>query len=1039
MIVRYCFAAFIYWLLTIFGYAVHAQESTLSYSFRHLDLSDGLASNHVSAILQDRKGFIWIASTALQRYDGSNLITIASFDKVPGSIYYDDICLCEDKKGRIWMGAPDNIRFYDPGTSRVKVLKMDMLPTGTGNVYCSHIIQDHAGVIWVTTQEGLYRYNEASASFVIPKEVPEAERQEMYSAITEDSAGNLWISGKKGIYMLSADRKHLYGRNNNPLHIPLLNTQTSVKQFFIDSRERLWASGRLGDTLYCYIPAQNRLKAWPFRINKPPEGNMVTDITEDKDKQIWVATGLGGIYRYDEKTDDFHVNIRANNEDDKRLHYDFEVNCFLNDRDGRLWIGTDRGLNILNPPDQAFRIMDERDANARLPRAEVTDLFQDSRGNIYAGYWGKGFSWLDADLQLKKQFQQEVPEERGLVWSFAQMPGGNILIGQENGWLSVFDPKQGKFAAHKHKELFGDQTLMALLPENDTTVWIGLYKNGLVRWNPAIDTFMVCQNLLNKIRHPITVMDIARQGDSILWLATSDAGLIRYNYIAQKIISRELFPYGQLSVSNITCLKLLDDSTLVAGTEHGLWVYNIRSHTANPLLINGALFDEWVLSMLPSGSKGLWFTTPYGFYRFNGKNFGLETFVQTGQIIDNNRKVRRRIVRLADGRLMVGASDHFVILDTAALKVAPSPPDVTIISFRAMDSSIQLNTLYDKNMPLALNHRQNFINIEFKSLQYHHEAIRYFYQLDGVDEDWVQANGLLVARYTNLPPGSYVFRVRSMNTAGTFSSGVTIMYFDIMPAFWQTTWFRLLGLLLIIAVIYTYFRIRIYLIKREARRRTAIEQQIAQLEMKALRAQMNPHFIFNALNSIQTFMMKSETEQALSYLGRFARLIRNVLDSSQLNSITIAKEIRMLENYMELEKLRFADQFDCDIRIDEALDPDFTDIPTMILQPFVENAIWHGLLHKKERGIVRIIFTKHIDRVLCTIEDNGIGRKRSAALRQQGGEEHHSRGIQITRDRLALYNKRFNLDVTFDFEDLYDEMNQPSGTRVKVWFPLDEE
>ncbi|OMP76973.1 sensor histidine kinase [[Flexibacter] sp. ATCC 35208] len=1033
MNVKYRLATFIFCLLTIYSYSVRAQESTLSYSFRHLDLNDGLASNHVSAILQDRKGFIWIASTALQRYDGSNLITIASFDKVPGSIYYDDICLCEDKKGRIWMGAPDNIRFYDPVTSKVKVLKMDMLPMGTGNVYCSHIIQDHAGVIWVTTQEGLYRYDEQSSTFVIPKEVPEAQRAEMYSAITEDRKGNLWISGRKGIYMLSADRKHLYGRNNNPLQIPLLNTLGSVKQFFIDSHERLWVADRLGDTLYCYIPAQNQLKGWPFRINQPPEGNMVTDITEDKDNQIWVATELGGIYRYDEKANDFHLNIRANNEDDKRFHYDFEVNCFLNDRDGRLWIGTDRGLNILNTPDPAFRIMDQRDPNANLPQAEVTGLFQDNKGNIYAGYWGKGFSWLSPDLQFKKQFLKEVPEERGLVWSFAQMPDDKVLVGQENGWLSIFDPKQGGFVAHKHKDVFDDQTLMTMLPENDTTVWIGLYKNGLVRWNPVTDTFMACQNLMNKIRHPITVMDIARQGDSILWLATSDAGLIRYNHVTQKIVSRELFPYAHLSVSNITCLKLLDDTTLVAGTEHGLWVYNIHNHTADPLLINGDLFDEWVLSMLPSGSKGLWFTTPYGFYRFNRRNFGLETFVQTGQIIDNNRKVSRRIVRLADGRLMIGASDHFVILDTAALKVAPSPPNVTIINFRAMDSSIQLSTLYYKNAPLALNHRQNFINIEFKSLQYHHEAIRYFYQLDGVDEDWVQANGLLVARYTNLPPGSYIFRVRSMNTAGTFSSGVTTLYFNILPAFWQTTWFRMLGLLLVVAIIYTYFRIRIYLIKREARRRTQIEQQIAQLEMKALRAQMNPHFIFNALNSIQTFMMKSETEQALSYLNRFARLIRNVLDSSQLNSITISKEIRMIENYIELEKLRFADQFDCDIHVDAALDPDFTDIPTMILQPFVENAIWHGLLHKKERGKLTIIFTKEIDRVLCMIEDDGIGRERSAALKQQTGDEHHSRGIQITRDRLALYNKRFNLDMTFDIEDL------PSGTRVNVWFPLDEE
>jgi LytS/YehU family sensor histidine kinase len=211
---------------------------------------------------------------------------------------------------------------------------------------------------------------------------------------------------------------------------------------------------------------------------------------------------------------------------------------------------------------------------------------------------------------------------------------------------------------------------------------------------------------------------------------------------------------------------------------------------------------------------------------------------------------------------------------------------------------------------------------------------------------------------------------------------------------------------------------------------------MAQLEMKALRAQMNPHFIFNALNSIQTFMMKNETEQALSYLSRFARLIRNVLDTSQLNIIPVSKEIKMLENYLELEKLRFTDQFTYEITIDDELDADYTDIPTMVLQPFLENAIWHGLLHKKERGNVSIAFHKVKDRLVCIIQDNGIGRVGAAALRQQAG--HNSKGLQITRDRLALYNKRFNLDATFDIEDLFDEDGQACGTKVNVWFPLGE-
>ncbi|GAA0536238.1 sensor histidine kinase [Chitinophaga japonensis] len=1013
-----------------------AQEPPNSYKFSHLNIQNGLASNHVSAILQDRRGFIWIASTALQRYDGSNLITVASFDKVPGSIYYDDICLCEDSKGRIWMGAPDNIHVYDPATSGAEALKVDILPSLQGNLQCSHIVEDHAGVIWATTQEGLLRFNDSTRRFEKPALIPEPQRLQMNSAIIEDQEGQLWISGVKGIFLLSRDRKRLYSADNNPAQLPVFTIGRSIRKFFIDQQHHLWIASR-GAGLYRYNPASRDLQVYKM--------GEIFDITADQEHNIWVATEQDGIARFDDSRQQFMKNIRADNADDLGLHYDFESNCLLADREGHLWIGTDKGVNILSLHNPTFRLMDHRTefsgTRLRLPRAEVTDLFQATNGDIYVGYWGQGFSWLDGRLGLKRNFTYgeaapayAIPEGRSLVWSFAEMPDGRILVGQENGYLSEFDPRQGKFLAHHRPRAFQDQTLMSLYVEDDTCIWVGLYKRGLARWNPQRDTAYGYPQLLDNIQRQTSVMDIAGQNDSLLWLATSNAGLVLFNKHRGQVVTRDIFRDGARSVNNITCLYKPDDTTLVAGTDHGIWVFNTRRHTVQPLKINGVLFDEWVLSMRADASDGIWFTTPYGFYRFHRRQFELETFVQGDNIIDNNRRVRRRIIQLKDGRLLAGASDHFLAFDPAVLKVAPPPPDVTILTFKALDSTIQLT-----REPVALSYQQNFISIEFKSLQYHHEKIRYYYQLEGLDPDWVSADGLLIAKYTNLPPGSYTFKVRSVNAAGTFSEKTTSQRIIIKPAFWQTNWFRLLVLAAIAALVYVYFRARIYYIKKEARQRAAMQQKIAQLEMKALRAQMNPHFIFNALNSIQTFMMKSETEQALNYLNRFARLIRSVLDHSQLNTIPISKEVSMLENYIELEKLRFADQFSYRISIDPALDPDFTEIPAMIIQPFIENAIWHGLLHRKEGGCLQLSFTKMQDRILCVIEDNGVGRQKSAALKLQSGYTHASRGLQITRDRLSLYNSRFNMDACFDIEDIFDDAGQPAGTRVNLWFPLVED
>ncbi|MBO9733015.1 MAG: histidine kinase [Chitinophaga sp.] len=1054
--VRYVY--YLLWMLAYIPASRAQQPGSLTYEFSHLDINNGLASNHVSAIMQDRKGFIWIASTALQRYDGTNLVTIASFDRVPGSIYYDDICLCEDRKGRIWMGTPDNIRVYDPVTDQVRALKIsdkDIRPEG---LQCSQIVQDHDGVIWATTHDGLLRFNEKAFNFQKATVIPEADRIQMMDAIMEDETGNLWISGKRGVYILDRQRKNLYSRTNNPEHLPVLDIDNTFKKIYTDAFHQIWLAGRSAQ-LYLYNPATRQLKNYVFDkpvgkqpSDKPVYGDAIFNIISDKEKHTWMATEKGGVFRYNNILKAFDLKIIANNADEKGFHYTYEANCFLTDRDGHLWIGTDRGVNILSLHNKTFRLLDDHTIfpapiHERLPAGEVTGIYQATNGNVYVGYWGQGFARLSSDLNLIKNYVHNdgppditIPEERGLVWSFAELKDGTILVGQENGNLSLFNPATGKFIKHVTSPALYEQTLLQMKVENDTTVWIGLYKRGLASWNPERNTFQAFNELTDALKRPVSVMDIIPEGDSTLWLGTSSAGLIKFNTQTRKISLRESFAWNNTHVyNNITSLLRYNDSTLLAGTDHGLWIYNTRKHTYKPLLINNKLFDQWVLSM-EKGAKGeIWFTTQYGFYRYFPEEYRVETFIQGDDIIDNSRKVRRRIVRLTNGELVVGASDHFVVFDPESLRVAPPPPDVTIINLKALDSIVLVQAALRDSTPIVLNYKQNFISIEFKSLQYHQERIRYYYQLEGVDENWVLNDNILVAKYTNLPPGNYVFKVRAVNTAGTFSENISRLKIYIKPAFWQTSWFRLLCLLLAASLVYLYFRLRISSIRKEAKQREAIQQQIAQLEMKALRAQMNPHFIFNALNSIQTFMMKSETEQALSYLSRFAKLIRNVLDNSQLNNITIAQEVSVLENYMELEKLRFTDEFEYEIIVDPSLDPHMVEVPTMIIQPFVENAIWHGLLHEKGKGKVTIIFNKVDNRIRCTIEDNGIGREKSAAMKRVNKPRHQSRGLQITRDRLSLYNSRFNVDASFDIEDLTDEEGKAMGTRVNLWLPLIEE
>ena len=212
-----------------------------------------------------------------------------------------------------------------------------------------------------------------------------------------------------------------------------------------------------------------------------------------------------------------------------------------------------------------------------------------------------------------------------------------------------------------------------------------------------------------------------------------------------------------------------------------------------------------------------------------------------------------------------------------------------------------------------------------------------------------------------------------------------------------------------------------------------LRHKTSEMEMQALRAQMNPHFIFNCLNSINRFIMKNESQAASDYLTQFSRLIRLVLNNSKKAWIPLEDEMDMLKLYLDMERLRFKGVFNYDLFCEEGVDPSSLLIPPLLLQPFVENAIWHGLMHKKENGFVSISFRVENDILHCTVIDNGIGRSAAANAGSKSSQAHKSMGIQITRERLALINGDVNDEkVAFNVEDMTDETGRASGTKVNL-------
>jgi LytS/YehU family sensor histidine kinase len=243
-----------------------------------------------------------------------------------------------------------------------------------------------------------------------------------------------------------------------------------------------------------------------------------------------------------------------------------------------------------------------------------------------------------------------------------------------------------------------------------------------------------------------------------------------------------------------------------------------------------------------------------------------------------------------------------------------------------------------------------------------------------------------------------------------------------------------LEVLATVAVITAIVNWRIRIIRKEEQEKNRINQKLADFQMRAIRAQMNPHFIFNAISSIQNYILKSDVYQSYSYLSKFALLIRNVLDNSKEEYITLEKEINSLNLYIELEQLRFKDSFETKIHIDNELDTENTYVPTMFIQPYIENAIWHGLMPKKKDAKLWLSFQQEDDLLKITIKDNGIGRWQSGQHKK--GKKHISKGMTLIEERLRSLEIKNNRTYSITVKDLKDDNENPLGTEVFIVIPL---
>jgi tetratricopeptide (TPR) repeat protein len=337
---------------------------------------------------------------------------------------------------------------------------------------------------------------------------------------------------------------------------------------------------------------------------------------------------------------------------------------------------------------------------------------------------------------------------------------------------------------------------------------------------------------------------------------------------------------------------------------------------------------------------------------------------------------------------------------------------------------------YDKSIELALT------NNDLYNLSWLYEDISNMYQRIG---DYRQAyeNMKLALQYQD-SLASVTYQQSMAGARAQYEAEKNARELELLSLKLQRNRFVNWTLGIGIALIITIAALIITRSRLKSRQRIeAMNRRISELNQTNLRQQMNPHFIFNTLNSIQYYVFQNDKISSNNYMTKFAALIRKTLENSRHTTITIKEELDTLNLYLELESLRFKEKFDWDIRVDEEIDSLAYKIPTMLIQPYVENAITHGLMNKENgKGNIRIELELSADQILCTIEDNGIGRARAQEIKLQKNNQHQSMGTTITESRLKLVNELYGKNMKVHYTDLADAAGNPAGTRVQVNFPI---
>ena len=875
--------------------------------FEHISVEQGLSQSSVHAILQDQYGFIWFGTlNGLNRYDGYNIRVFENDPEDPSSLSDDMIrAIFEDSNGILWIGtSAGGLNRYNRETESFTHIQNN--PESTDSLSSDAVLsiaEDSSGHLWVGTSGGGLNQIDGKTGEIRrfqndPNDLTSLSNNSVQS-IYEDNSGNLWI-GTIGGGLNHFDRESgRFTSFQNEIGNPRSLVNNYVASIAEDEEGHIWVGTR-GGVLHRFDPLNELFYRYQSGSIDPDSlvDHSVSAILEDRTGRLWVATNGGGVMLFDQQSGQF--SHFQNDLTDPRSLSSNNVRSMMEDSAGVIWIGTDGGgVNKFSSSSMRFQRVQNDPADLySLSSNDVLSFLEDRSGDLWVGTLGGGLNRFEIDAGRLTRFSHEPNNPDSLssniVFSILENQNGDLWIGTSSG-LDRLDLDDGHFEHFQNEpgntNSLSHNVVLSIGEDPSGVLWIGT-SGGLNKYDPGTGRFTRFLNDPQDPRSlsPGSVRAIHDDGQGFLWIAT-DNGLDRFE------LKTGLFKHFRndpdnpesLSDSRVLAIHEGDDGIMWIGTYGGgLNRFDPESETFANYRENDGLPNDAILGILEDEEGHLWLSTILGLSRFDPVSESFRNY-DTGDGLQSNEFNANARFRGENGKMYFGGINGFNAFYPSSITDNPFIPAIALTSLTQGGESVEISQSDDGSNEVLFYWPNDFFEFEISALSYSQpDKNQYAYRLAGYEEDWNYLGTKRSGRYANLPAGDYVLQLKGSNNDGVWNEDGLSLSVTIVPPFWQTWWFRILTVAVIVGGVAIGYRRRV--MSSEARTReleAQVEERTHDLQLRTLELERRKNAAEGLREILLIINSNRSLEESLDYIVR------------QLTSLTKADRVVIFEHDQE--------------------------------------------------------------------------------------------------------------------------------------------